>query len=110
MNFKDQMQRDLSSVFMNTEEFADFFTINGCAIKAVEDGEDLIRRIQTDYGGMAIGDLMLHVPETEWAKVPKVSNPPHQGDAVTVGKMPAIVFSCARNQGMLDIIFQYKRK
>lgn len=108
MGLREDIASDIKSI-MNTSEFADTFRINGASITAIEDGDDLVRRIQTDYGGMAIGDLLLHVAEDEWAKVPKVSHPPVQGEAVTVGKKPATIFTCSKSEGMLDIIFQYKR-
>ena len=109
MSFRDDIASDIKNI-MNTDEFADTFQINGVSITAIEDGDDLVRRVQTDYGGMAIGDLLLRVAEDEWMKVPKISHPPVQGEAVTVGKKPAVIFTCSQSEGMLDIIFQYKRK
>lgn len=108
MGLRDYIASDIKSI-MDTSEFADSFQVNGVSITAIEDGDNLIRRIQSDYGGMAIGDLLLHVAEDEWAKVPKVSHPPVQGEVVTVGKKPAVIFTCSYSEGMLDIIFQYRR-
>lgn len=109
MSFKDQIKKDLTNVFVRQDEFAEIFIVNGVSISAIEDGDDLVKRIRTDYGGIAVGDLLLHVTEAEWAKVPKIRHPPIQGEVVNINNTPMTVFTCSRDMGMLDIIFQRKR-
>ena len=107
MGFRDHVAKDMANI-MNTNEFAETVVINGTSIDAIEDGDDLQKRIRTDYEGMMVGDLLLHVTESEWEKVPRVSHPPRQGEAVNIKNRPATVFTSSRTMGMLDIVFQYK--
>lgn len=77
MSAKDYFRADIASVYQNTEEFAETVKINGIEILAIPDGELLQQRTRQNYGNIAVGDVLLHIAETEWDKILRL--PPSKG-------------------------------
>lgn len=110
MSAKDYFGADIASVFQNAGEFAETVKINGADILAVPDGELLQQRTRQNYGNIAVGDVLLHIAETEWDKIPCVSHPPKAEDAVNLNGTPSVISIVSENMGVYDVTFQYHRR
>ncbi|MDR1912965.1 MAG: hypothetical protein LBQ68_00575 [Clostridiales bacterium] len=75
-NFKEQINADLSSVFINEDEFGSVHNIDGVDMLIVLDNDELERRKQSkinDYtGGVYEGDLLFYALEDEFGYRPKI--------------------------------------
>lgn len=109
MSAKDYFRADIASVYQNTEEFAETVKINGIEILAIPDGELLQQRTRQNYGNIAVGDVLLHIAETEWDKIPSVSRPPKAEEAVNLNGIPSVISIVSENMGVYDVTFQYQR-
>ena len=75
--FKEQMQKDISNIFLNVMEFSDMHTVNGKNIPAqVDESEAEEQAIKLlGYGdGVFKRRLILFVAESDFGAVPSVSS------------------------------------
>lgn len=107
MTFKEQMTADLEKVFMNTAEHADIATINGAQVTVIWDSDTLNYRIRNDYNGLLIGDALFFISEAEWAKIPRVSNPPRAGEAISIDGRAVTISLISSNAGLYDITINF---
>lgn len=107
MTFKEQMAADLENVFMNTAEHADAAMVNGAKVAVIWDSDTLNYRIRSDYNGLLIGDALFFISETEWAKIPRTSNPPRAGEALNIDGRAATIALISSNAGLYDITINF---
>jgi hypothetical protein len=100
MSFKDQVVNDNSTVFMNTDEFAEMCTINGKEYLVLIDNDRLQHRSKVEYEGVAVGDTLYFIKADAFAKMPKVD------DVQVFGGVPCTVFDVRPDNGMLEIILK----
>lgn len=107
MTFKERMFDDISKVFVNTSEFGEKVNINGVDVEIVWDNETLNYRIQNDYQGLVLGDALFFISAEEWAKIPRVSNPPKTNEAVLIAGCKATITLVSSNTALYDITITY---
>ena len=107
MTFREQMSRDIAKVFVNTSEHGEKVNINGVDADIVWDNETLNYRIQNDYQGLVLGDALFFISVEEWAKIPRVSNPPKTNEAILIAGCKATITLVSSNTGLYDITITY---
>lgn len=106
MNFKEYVANDIVNTFVNNDEFAVDAKINGVVVNVIEDSNQLEYRIKENYGGLIIGDVLFFISEEEYAKIPRVTNPPNTNQAINYNGKPATIVDVGRYDGMYEIILQ----
>lgn len=72
MEFKETVQSDLSDVFFNTDEFAEFHNIGGRDLLIIPDSDMLEeRKIKSAYGTYQ-GDILFHIRKAEFGTKPAI--------------------------------------
>ena len=107
MNFKEYVKQDNVNTFMNNEEFANGIIINGAEVCAVEDNDKLLYRIQQNYSGLVVGDILFYITAAEWAKIPRVSARPTVNIAIVYDGKPSTVTNVSEQDGIYEIILQH---
>lgn len=107
MTFKELMSQDIEKVFVNTSEHGEKVNINGVDVDIVWDNETLNYRIQNDYQGLVVGDALFFISAKEWAKIPRVSNPPKTNEAILIAGCKATITLVSSNSGLYDITITY---
>ena len=100
MTLKDQIQMDVSSVFLNSDEFADKHVVNGATVLCViDDSASEIRSNRQDeqIPGFSKNARVLHIPSSAFA------NRPAYGQLLTVDGEEFFVEACHDECGMLLI-------
>jgi hypothetical protein len=76
LTFKEQLDDDLTNVFINHEEFADVHHINGKEMLIALDGDELEQRKLAKSGdytvGVYEGDLLFYVREDVYGHRPRI--------------------------------------
>jgi len=96
MSFKDQVVNDNSTVFMNTDEFADVHNINGQDVSCIIDNDELKKR-QAEFGGDYVGDILIYVPVEALPAKPKPE------ELIRLDNRQFVVESAEENMGMYEI-------
>ncbi len=107
MSFKDYLQSDIANVFSNTEEHGEAAAINGVSVPVVWDGDALNYRIRKNYDGLIIGDALFFISAADWAKIPRVKNPPRVDEAIQIDGKHATITLINENAGMYDVTITY---
>lgn len=106
MMFKEYVQHDIESTFVNLEEFASSVYINGASVNVVEDKDQLLYRIKKNYDGLIVGDVLFFISADEWAKIPHVSDPPSVNDAVNYNGRACLIVDVNPQDGVYEITLQ----
>jgi len=72
MNFKDQLALDIEGVFFNLNEFTDEVLIDGERKTVIIDDEQLKKRAEKEYFGVAAGMLLYFIHVNSLTKKPEV--------------------------------------
>ncbi|MCL1866617.1 MAG: hypothetical protein FWF82_04335 [Oscillospiraceae bacterium] len=104
MSFKEQMERDLDSVFLNTDEFADIHRVDGKEIPAVIDKDGIVKLKKGQVIGMAESDMLL------MAKVGDLPPQKSPGSFFNVDGREYIVESWNVNAGLAEIALNQNRR
>ena len=65
MTFKEQIQQDLDTVFLNLDEFAELHRVEGKQIPVVVDNDQLVKLKQGQILGLVEADMLLMGKQTE---------------------------------------------
>lgn len=106
MSFKEYVQHDIGSTFVNLTEFASEVNINGVAVSVVEDKDQLLYRIKKNYDGLVVGDILFYISEEEYSKIPHVSPTPTANEAVNYNGRPCLIVDVTAQEGMYEITLQ----
>ena len=106
MNFKEYIQHDINSTFVNLDEFASTVQINGVSVNVVEDEDQLQNRIKKNYDGLVVGDILFFISKEEYSKIPHVSLYPTANDAVNYNGRACLIIETNEQDGMYEIILQ----
>lgn len=107
MNFKEYIANDITSTFVNEDEFASKKKINGVSVQVVEDSDELEYRIKKNYDGLIIGDVLFYISEAEYAKIPRVSEIPTANQAIKYDGKASTIISVKKQNGLYEIIIQH---
>ena len=103
MSFKDQILRDLDTVFLNTDEFAEEHRIEGVKIPVVVDSDQLNKLKQGQILGLVEADMLLMGRETDF---PRDLEP---GRLLNVDGRELIVVDSSRHMGLVEVALRQNR-
>ena len=106
MIFKEYIQNDIGSTFMNLTEFGSTVNINGAEVGVVEDKDQLLYRIKKNYDGLVVGDILFFISAEEYGKIPHLSETPTANQAITYNGRPCIITDVNTQEGVYEIIIQ----
>ena len=66
MTFKEQIQQDLDTVFLNLDEFAELRRVEGKQIPVVVDNDQLVKLKQGQILGLVEADMLLMGKQTDF--------------------------------------------
>lgn len=104
--FKEYVQHDIKSTFINLTEFADKVRINGVSVNVVEDKDQLLYRIKKNYDGLVVGDILFFIALEEYKKIPKVSDTPSVNQAINYNGKPCTITDVHSQDGIFEITLQ----
>jgi hypothetical protein len=109
MSFKDTLARDISSVFLNTEEFSDKVYIDMGAgrreITVSLDTETMSHNANLDELDRTSGDLVFFVSASEFKD--KFGVLPMAGDALRFNAVPCTVIKAPDTCGVLTVTLAF---
>lgn len=76
-SFKDILRADIDTVFMNTDEFAGFHTVNGKKMAVTIDNNELIERAKkakSNMDGIYVKTTLIYVKAKDFGPLPAVSS------------------------------------
>lgn len=97
MSFKDQVAKDNSTVFMNSDDFAELHNLNGRDVTIVIDNDELKKR-QAEFDGDYIGDVLIYVPVDALPAEPKPQ------ELMRLDNRQYTVESAKKSVGMYEIV------
>lgn len=97
MAFKDQILKDLDTVFLNVDEFAELHRIEGKQIPVVMDDDRLQKLKQGQILGLVEADILLFGKESDF---PKNLNP---GRLLNVDGRELILEKAGKSMGMVEV-------
>lgn len=105
--FKDQVDSDISLVFLNCDEFAEIHNLNGiecvCIIQSPTTREKMLTADKySGYEGIHGETLIIHVKQSELEELPE-EQMPIEGQIFRVDDAIYTVESCVAEMGMLTI-------
>ena len=106
MNFKEYVQHDINSTFVNTDEFGSEVKINGVSVKVVEDKDQLLYRIKKNYDGLVVGDILFFISFEEYQKIRGVPFTPSVNVAVNYNGTPCTITEVTPQNGVYEIMLQ----
>ncbi len=101
MNFKQQLENDLSNTFFNDKEFSETHTINGKSMNIIIDEERLKERTNKGQDGIYNGDILYFAEKRLFDKAPKV------GDTQIFDRKPCQVIDVSNDGLMYEILLEY---
>jgi hypothetical protein len=84
---------------MNTDEFAEEYTINGQSKHIMVDNDRLSSRIQKDFDGNVVGNILYFIKASEYGL-----RAPKPGDAQKFDSKPCTITDVKENDGIYEII------
>lgn len=106
MSFKDQIKQDLSDIFLNLDEFADFHRIEGKEVPVVIDS-DIMAKLSK------IGDNRIHgLDEADMVIMGKASDLPENldpGRLLNLDGREVIVVTTTSEMGLVQIAVRQNR-
>lgn len=103
MNFKDQLIKDLDSVFLNTDEFAEYHRIEGAQIPVVVDSDQLNKLKKGQILGLIEADMLLMGRESDF---PRDLEP---GRLLNVDGRELIVVNSGKDMGLVEVALRQNR-
>lgn len=103
MSFKDQIQQDLATVFLNTDEFAELHHIEGKEIPVVVDNDQLVKLKQGQILGLVEADLLLMGKESDF---PADMEP---GRLLNMDGRELIVTNSGTDMGLIEVALRQNR-
>lgn len=105
--FKEQVESDISLVFLNCTEFAETHNLNGVECECIIQSPTIQEKLITgaDYNGYEgiHGELLIiHVKKSELAELPE-EQMPVEGEVFKVDGAIYMVQSCIEEMGLLTI-------
>lgn len=94
--FKDAIAREVDSVFLNADEFADVHDINGTRVKCIID-KDIVQEAEASLEGVFVNALTLYI------RVGDIKTPAEGATLYVDGKMH-LVRNVSVEDGMLVIV------
>ena len=107
MTFKEAIRDDISSVFMNTEEFAALHTLNGKTIPVLIDNNELIERskkAKSDMDGVNAKTTLIFVKARDYG-----GGVPPVGYAITLDGVSYRVTDAMNEDGVYSIHLEANR-
>ena len=109
MSFKDYLSRDVSSVFLNTEEFAESVFLDmgaGAREFAVSiDTEAMSHNANLDELDRSSGEVYFFVSVSEFKE--KFNVLPRSGDALRFNTVPCTVIKVTETHGVLAVTLEF---
>ncbi len=103
MSFKEQIQKDLDTVFLNLEEFAELHRIEGVEIAVVVDNDQLNKLKKGQILGLVEADLLLMGKESNF---PADMKP---GRLLNVDGRELIVATSGTDMGLIEVALRQNR-
>lgn len=107
MTFKEAIRDDISSVFMDTEEFAALHTLNGKTIPVIIDNNELIERskkAKSDMDGVNVKTTLIFVKARDYG-----GGVPPVGYAITLDGVSYRVTDAMNEDGVYSIHLEANR-
>lgn len=107
MTFKEAIRDDISSVFMDTEEFAALHTLNGKTIPVLIDNNELIERskkAKSDMDGVNVKTTLIFVKARDYG-----GGVPPVGYALTLDGVSYRVTDAMNEDGVYSIHLEANR-
>ena len=104
--FKDIIASDVHDVFLNTEEFSDWHTVNGVQMPIqIDDNEQIERekRFNQNMDGIFTNQRMFYVAASYFGPLPK------QGSVLTLDKRTFRVVDALHEDGVYSITIEANR-
>ena len=103
MNFKAQFDKDLDSVFLNLDEFAEYHRVEGKKIAVVVDNDQLNKLKQGQILGLIEADMLLMGREADF---PADLEP---GRLLNVDGRELIVSNSGKDLGLVEVALRQNR-
>lgn len=97
MSFKEQLQKDLDTVFLNTDDFAELHRVEGKEIPVVVDDDKLEKLKQGQILGLVEADMLLHGKVSDFP--PSIT----PGRLLNVDGREYIVTNSGENMGLIEV-------
>jgi len=103
MGFKEQIQKDLDTVFLNLAEFAELHRVEGAEISVVVDSDQLNKLKKGQILGLIEADMLLMGREGDF---PANLEP---GRLLNVDGRELIVSNSGKNMGLVEVALRQNR-
>ena len=103
MTFKEELQRDLDSVFLNLEEFAEFHRVEGKKIPVVVDNDQLNKLKEGQIIGLIEADMLLMGKEKNF---PDNLEP---GRLLNVDGREMLIINSGGDMGLVEVALRQNR-
>ena len=103
MSFKEQIRKDLDTVFLNLGEFAELHRIEGAKVAVIVDNDQLNKLKQGQILGLVEADMLLFGRESDF---PADLEP---GRLLNVDGRELIVANSGKDMGMVEIALHQNR-
>lgn len=103
MSFKEQIRKDLDSVFLNLNEFAELHRVEGVQISVVVDNDQLVKLKQGQILGLVEADMLLMGREEDF---PADLDP---GRLLNVDGRELIVTNSGKDMGLVEVALSQNR-
>lgn len=103
MTFKEQIQQDLDTVFLNLDEFAELRRVEGKQIPVVVDNDQLVKLKQGQILGLVEADMLLMGKKTDF---PADMEP---GRLLNVDGREMIVTNSGTDMGLIEVALRQNR-
>lgn len=103
MGFKEQLQKDLDAVFLNTDEFAEIHRVEGAEIPVVVDNDQMNKLKKGQILGLIEADMLLMGRESDF---PADLEP---GRLLNVDGRELIVANSGKDMGLVEVALRQNR-
>lgn len=103
MGFKEQVQKDLDAVFLNTDEFAEIHRVEGAEITVVMDNDQLNKLKKGQILGLVEADMLLMGKAADF---PSNMEP---GRLLNVDGRELIVVNSSKDMGLMEVALKQNR-
>lgn len=103
MSFKEQIQKDLDAVFLNTDEFAELHRVEGVQIAVVVDNDQLNKLKKGQILGLVEADMLIMGRESDF---PADLDP---GRLLNVDGRELIVANSGKAMGLVEVALHQNR-
>lgn len=103
MGFKDQIRKDLDTVFLNVDEFAELHRIEGRQVAVVVDNDRLTNLKKGQILGLVEADMLILGKESDF---PRDLEP---GRLLNVDGRELLVMNSGRDMGLVEVALSQSR-